>query len=442
MMVEGGHNVARLDPTSAPHPSSGLVVLMKGYPRLSETFIAQELLSLQRRRIAFSIYALRHPTDGKVHPVHEAITAPVYYLPEYLYRAPWRVLRAWWRIRRLPALAAGYELAHRTFVRDLWRDPTPNRIRRFGQALVLADDLPADTRHIYVHFLHTPASVARYAAMIRGLTWSASAHAKDIYTIPDWEKAEKLADMAWLVTCTSANVAHLKALAGPHAHKISLLYHGLDLERFTTAQRVAGTRNGADSAAPVLLLSVGRAVEKKGFDVLLEALALLPRTLAWQLTHIGGGELRATLQAKADQLGIGDRITWRGSKTQIEVLNAYRRADLFVLASRIADNGDRDGLPNVLMEAQSQGLACISTNVSGVPELIHDGETGCLVPPGDAAALALALETLIRDPVRRETLGRAGAKRVHSVFVHEGAIDELADRLRAEIEVPAREALQ
>jgi glycosyltransferase involved in cell wall biosynthesis len=407
-----------------------LAIVMKGYPRLSETFIAQELLSLQRRGIDFSIHALRQPTDDKRHPVHEAITAPVHYLPEYLYQEPGRVFAAWRRVARRTEWAAGYARARRTWLADLRRDPTPNRIRRWGQALVLADELPAGTRHLYAHFLHTPASVTRYAALIRGLSWSVSAHAKDIYTLPRWETADKIADMAWLVTCTAANVSHLKALSGPHAAKVELLYHGLDFARFNAVVRPPSVRDGTASDAPVEILSVGRAVEKKGYDVLLEALALLPRTLAWRLTHIGGGELRSKLQAQAAKRGLDGSIVWAGAQAQQEVLVAYRSADLFVLASRIADDGDRDGLPNVLMEAQSQGLCCLSTDVSGVPELIRDGSTGILVPPADAPALALALAGLIRDPARRDALGRAGQGRVHAAFNHEAAIDRLADRLR------------
>jgi glycosyltransferase involved in cell wall biosynthesis len=160
---------------------------------------------------------------------------------------------------------------------------------------------------------------------------------------------------------------------------------------------------------------------------------MLPRGLNWRLTHIGGGDLRAKLQERSRQVGLADRIQWQGARTQQEVLAAYRAADMFVLASRIADDGDRDGLPNVLMEAQSQGLCCVSTNVSGVPELIRDGETGSLVAPGDAAALARALEDLIRNPTRRDALGQAGAERVRAAFNHEAAIDRLADRLRATI---------
>lgn len=426
--------------TTVHHPTAGqsperLAIVMKGYPRLSETFIAQELLGLQRLGLDFTIYALREPTDTRRHPVHAAITAPVRYLPEYLYQAPLRLARSWTRIKRRPEWASGYRTARQAWLRDLKRDPTPNRIRRFGQALVLAAELPETVERLYVHFLHTPASVTRYAAMIRSLPWATSAHAKDIYTLRDWEKAEKIADMQWLVTCTAANVAHLKDLAGPHKSKITLLYHGLDFERFAALERAVNLRDGRDATDPVRLLSVGRAVEKKGYDILLTALSTLPSELNWHLTHIGGGTLQDQLKEQARRLGLDGRIAWRGSCTQDDVLTAYREADLFVLASKIADDGDRDGLPNVLMEAQSQGLCCLSTNVSGVPELIINGKTGVLVPPADAPALSLELDELIRDPVQRRTLGAAGAARVHGQFDHLSAVMRLAERLGARVPV-------
>ncbi len=393
--------------------------ILKGYPRLSETFIAQEILALERRGLEIEIYSLRFPTDGAVHPVHEAITSSVTYLPEYLYQEPIRVIRAWSAVRKRP----GFKKAWAAWHSDLIRDPTPNRVRRFGQALVLAHEMPADIGHIHAHFIHTPGSVARYAGMIAGLPWSVSAHAKDIWTLPEWEKREKLADCAWAVTCTAANHAHLSALA-PHG-RVELVYHGLDFSRFPVIdEKTAGPANGG----PVTLLSVGRAVDKKGYSILIEALSTLPAELDWRFVHIGGGPLRAKLEAQAAAAGIAGRIEWRGARTQAEVLAACREADLFVLASRISKDGDRDGLPNVLMEAQSQGLACLSTAVSAIPELIEDGETGLLVPPDDAAALADALARLISSPEERARLGRAGEARVRERFDMKGGIDQLCAR--------------
>jgi glycosyltransferase involved in cell wall biosynthesis len=403
-----------------PHPpaSPPVAVLLKGYPRLSETFIAQELLTLERRGLALRLYSLRRPTDKAVHPVHREIAAPVDYLPEYLYRAPWSVLRGWWKGRRRP----GWRAARQAFFRDLRRDRTPNRVRRFGQALVLAERLPPEVRHLYAHFLHTPASVARYAALLTGRSWSCSAHAKDIWTIPDWEKREKLAEMQWLVTCTASGAEHLQGLAAEPA-KVALVYHGLDLDRFPPP---AATGKRPD--APVQLLSVGRAVPKKGYDDLLQALALLPQGLAWRLTHVGGGELTAELKRLAERLGIAARIDWRGALPQQEVLALYRTADLFVLASKVAADGDRDGLPNVLMEAASQRLASLATRLPGIQELVEDGVTGLLVPPGEPTALSQALARLIGDPALRRRLGEAAETRVRQSFDAASTLEDLARR--------------
>lgn len=396
--------------------------VLKGYPRLSETFIAQEIAALERRGLDVLIVSLRHPTDARRHPVHEEIRARVLYLPEYLLVEPLRVLRAWWRMRRDPR----YRGVRALWMRDLARDPTPSRVRRFGQALVLAAELPGGFARLHAHFLHTPASVTRYAARLLDLPWSGSAHAKDIWTTPEWEKREKLADCDWLVTCTSANHAHLAALAP--AGRVDLVYHGLDLARFDAPVAARGENRGEDPSRPLALLSVGRLVEKKGTDILLQALALLPRDLHWRLVHVGGGPLKDRLAALARSLGLADRIEWRGAQAQQDVLAAYRAADLFVLASKVAQDGDRDGLPNVLAEAQSQGLACVATTVSGIPELVVSGQTGLLVAPEAPAELARALETLIRDPARRIALGEAGRRRVEEVFRLEPNIERLARR--------------
>jgi len=407
-----------------PHAAvAPIAVLLKGYPRLSETFIAQELLALQRRGLPLRLYSLRLPTDKAVHPVHREIVAPVDYLPEYLYQAPWQVLRGWWKGRRLP----GWRAARRAFLADLRRDRTANRVRRFGQALVLARRLPPEIRHLYAHFLHTPASVARYAALLTGRTWSCSAHAKDIWTIPDWEKREKLGAMQWLVTCTAVGAEHLRGLS-PQPGRVALVYHGLDLARFPPNPGPASARDGTISGEPVRLLSVGRAVPKKGFEDLLDALAALPPALAWRLTHVGGGELGGVLKKQAEELGLASRIDWRGAQPQAEVLRLYREADLFVLASKVAADGDRDGLPNVLMEAASQRLACLSTRLPGIQELIEDDVTGLLVPPADPPALSAALAKLIADPALRRRLGAAAEARVRQSFDAERTVEDLAER--------------
>jgi glycosyltransferase involved in cell wall biosynthesis len=411
---------------------TSIAVVLKGYPRLSETFIAQEIHALEQTGFDLALFSLRHPTDGKRHPINDDIRAPVTYLPEYLHRQPLRVYRAWRSARKLP----GYRKAFREWIADFRRDPTPNRGRRFGQALVLAAEFPENAGWIYSHFIHTPSSVARYAAAMRGLRWCASAHAKDIWTSPDWELSEKLASAEWTVTCTAGGAGHLKALAAD-PEKVSLVYHGLDLSRFPRFAGRVSIRDGSEAADPVQLLTVGRAVAKKGLDTLIEALALLPAGLSWHWTHIGGGERHKELKAQVKRLGLQNRVTFLGSREQTEVLAAYRSSDLFVLPCRIAPNGDRDGLPNVLVEAQSQGLACVSTVVSGITELLTDEVNGLLVKPDDAQALAAAMARAIRDPGLRERLGNAGAERVHTEFDHRAAIGRLVSLFES-MGVPAR----
>ena len=399
--------------------SGPLAVVLKGYPRLSETFIAQELRALEARGHKFDIWSLRHPYDDRIHPIHDEISAERHYLPEYLHNEPLRVLRALIRAMRMPR----FWYAARIWLSDLRRDFTLNRIRRFGQAAVLATELPDETRFLYAHFLHTPASVARYTALLRGIGWGFSAHAKDIWTIPDWEKREKITECRFGVTCTGTGAEHLRAL-DPIGGKISLVYHGLDLGRFPPPPdiRPAGSR--------FTLLSVGRLVAKKGYGDLLEALSRLPADLDWHFIHIGGGELQKGIEARAKRLEIDGRIEWQGKRDQTDVIAAMRAADLFVLPSIVADDGDRDGLPNVLMEAASQKLPILTTDVSAIPEFITDGEHGALVAPGDTEALAQAIVDLAADPERRAAMAEAAYQRLIQSFGMDAGIELIDTRLR------------
>jgi glycosyltransferase involved in cell wall biosynthesis len=311
--------------------------------------------------------------------------------------------------------------------RDLWRDRTPNRLRRVGQACVLAREMPGNVRGLYAHFLHTPSSVARYAAVLTGRPWSFSAHAKDIWTTPDWEVREKLDarshGAAFGVTCTAIGARHLRALAD-RPDRVDLVYHGLDLARFSAPAARAPRQRGA----PLAMLSVGRLVEKKGFDRLIDALALLPPTLHWHWTHIGGGTLAHELAFRAEAKGVADRITWRGPADQTEVITAMRAADLFVLPSRIADDGDRDGLPNVLMEAASQKLPILSTPVSAIPEFIENGTHGVL-SSDDPKALARAIEAIADDPEQALRMSEAAYARLTRSFQMAPGIGHLRMRL-------------
>lgn len=413
---------------NSKHARLGVVV--KGWPRLSETFIAQELVALEEAGIDFEIWSLRHPTDTKTHPLHDRLRAQVNYLPEYLKDEPLRVLQGFFYALKRPRFTAAW----RAIKADYARDRTPNRARRFGQACVLARELPPQTDGLYAHFLHTPASVARYAAMLRGLPWSFSAHAKDIWTSPEWELREKLSANSYGAvfgaTCTAFGAAHLQALADT-PDRVDLVYHGLDLTRFPEPPM----RKPRKPDDPIALISVGRLVEKKGFDRLIEAFALLPKSLEWHWSHIGGGTLKDDLQTLAQQLGVSERITWRGPSDQPEVIDAMREADLFVLPSRIAADGDRDGLPNVLMEAASQKLAILSTPVSAIPEFIDTGIHGVL--SDDAPAnIAREIQALAHNPDRAREMADAAYERLVSEFQMPPGIIHLKKRLMHMLDNP------
>ncbi len=398
-------------------------VVVKGWPRLSETFIAQELLALQNKGHNFDIWSLRFPTDTKTHPLHDQIKARVRYLPEYLHAEPKRAFASWVKARKLP----GYKAAYRMWRADYARDKTRNRIRRFGQACVMAVELPDNVQGLYAHFMHTPSSVARYAAIMRGLPWGFSAHAKDIWTSDTWEKKEKLNantfGAEFGVTCTAYGAHHLRDLADT-PDRMDLVYHGLDLSRFPPPPK----RTLKATTAPLAFLSVGRLVEKKGFDRLIKALAHLPDNIQWQWIHIGGGGLKASLQSQAENADIAQHITWMGACDQPTVIQAMRDADLFILPSRIADDGDRDGLPNVLMEAASQKLPIISTSVSAIPEFIDTGIHGTLVQD-DPMELSEAIADLATDPQKRIEYAEAAYTRLTTDFGMDAGINKLVKRL-------------
>ena len=297
-------------------------------------------------------------------------------------------------------------------------------------------EITPDITHLHAHFLHTPASVARYAALLRGLKWCLSAHAKDIWTSARWEKSEnsRIAPGSLLARGQISSIflpsLRRAVCACPITASILHAFHPLH-------RRYSHWRPGRSPAEdPVVILSIGRAVEKKGHDDLLAALARLPDTLHWCFELIGGGPLQEHLKNQAKGLGIAHRCLFRGALAQAAVLDAYRRANLFSLMSRQAADGDRDGLPNVLMEAQSQGLAVVATEISAIPELITPEKNGLLVSPGDIAGATQALTRLIADPALRHRLGTTGRELVHGKFSLEPCIESLAARFGLKPMVP------
>lgn len=372
-----------------------LCIVVKGFPRISETFITRELEALQDAGMAFSLASLRRPA-ADASAIEHRVAAQPNYLPEYLHAEPGRVWRSVQRARTLP----GFGRALRMFRRDVVRDFSRNRFRRFGQACVLAAELPADVRHLHAHFIHTPASVARYAAAIRDMSFSVSAHAKDIWTSPDWDLADKLREADFVCVCNGAGFDRLAALAEDHPpkfwpHLIQPMAH-TPRERDRRIQKVR-------------FLTVARAVPKKGLKSLLQAFARLGPDKDWSWTYIGGGTMLDEIRSIAREHPFRDRLSILGARSHGEVLEALHRHDVFVLAAEVAEDGDRDGRPNALIEAMDAGLACVATPVGGIPELLSGG-AGVLVQPGPDA-IAEALREIVKRPEQIEPLAAAAQNR-------------------------------
>ena len=396
--------------------SPKVAIILNCYPQTSETFIAQELLGLQRAGLAFEIISLETPRNLRRSSLNDAIKAVVHYIPHPLLALP-SVFRAWRRVRHLP----GYKEARGEFLGDLARTGNPLLMLPFARALMVCDQVRERAVRLHAHFINNPARVARYAAPMMSVFWSCSAHAKDIWTQRNGTLLAILSSAKWTVTCSRHGYERLRSLS-PRPERVHLSYHGLDLDRFSLFEGERPARTGSDCCRPLRLLTIARAVPKKGLDTLLHALSILADDLHWHLVHVGAGDHLSALQRLARGMKIGHRITWLGSRSQDEVLELYRDADLFVLPCRTAPNGDRDGVPNVLVEASSQRLACISTTVPGVLELLTDEENAILVPPNDPRALASAIRRLAADPGFRNRISRSAENRVRRDFDYRSSI--------------------
>lgn len=363
--------------------SKRIAILLKGYPRLSETFIAQEIHALEKAGFDIVIFSMRAPREKVVHTINKKIKSKIIYLPEYLHFSPIKVFWAWIKVRRYE----NYKKTYGLFKSHFKQDRTRNRIRRFGQALVLSSYLKNKFDHLYVHFLHTPASVGYYTSHLIDIPWSASAHAKDIWTSSKKDIQEKINHAHWVTTCTSFGHDYLKKLSEDPS-KIFLTYHGLDFNRFSDYDRSKQVKDVVE------LLSVGRIVPKKGFDVLLKSLSQL-KSQNWHWTHIGDGEEKEKLQSLAKSLKVDHKISWMGAQTHKVILSLYRIADIFILPSIVTKNGDRDGLPNVLMEAMSQRLLCVTSDLPNIKELLEDKKNALLVPCSDIKKLTKTIDYAI-----------------------------------------------
>lgn len=393
--------------------------IVKAWPRLSETFILNEIISLERQGVPIRIFSVKERDPGPAHSKIAQVRAEVTYLafwPQWrrtipanlrlLYRRPGRYLRV-----LLDAIATNV-IRHRRLASP-WH---------FFEAAYLADILflrPVD--HLHAHFASTPALVAMYTHRLCGTPYTFTAHAKDIYVADPIAFRAKLEGARAVVTCTAYNRGYLLTRYGPqYNRKLHCIYHGLDIAQFKF--HVPQT---VESGKPVIL-SVARLVEKKGIGNLIAAADILRRRgRSFDVEIIGEGPHRGTLETQVRQLGLNDCVKLVGAKAHDSVCLAYQRASIFALPCVVASNGDRDGIPNVLLEAMASGVPVVSTPVSGIPELIESGVNGLLVPPHDPRSLADAMERLLASRELRHDLARAARAKLESSFSLEASAQQL-----------------
>jgi glycosyltransferase involved in cell wall biosynthesis len=398
--------------------SRSLGVLVKTFPKISETFILAELLGLERQGFDLTIFALQRPTDAISQPALSRLRAKVVYVGDHQLAPGQRLLR---RLRA--ALLSPVAAASSWF--DVARPSNGLVAADVDTALALADALrAAGVPHLHAHFIDRTGAIGQMAARLAGIRCSLSAHAKDIYLTPAAALRRRLRRALFTATCTEYNREALAAVA-PRGVSLRRIYHGIDTARFRAHDdaRDAGVET---PNSPLRLLAVGRLRPKKGFITLLQACALLrDGGVAAQCEIVGYGEQQAELEALIGQLHLGESVTLRGKMSHRELIELYGAADVFVAPCEIAADGDRDGIPNVLLEAMSMRLAVVTTPVSGIPEIVRDDCNGLLVPPADPAALAAALAGLARDPAQRQRLGFEARRSVLEQFGEESNLQSL-----------------
>jgi len=383
--------------------------ILKVYPRTSQTFVLAEILAHERAGLEMDIFSLRRTDDSRFHAALAQVQSPVF-----------QVARA----RSNATLALNQLREHARYLPRLWEvvQNSQAQAEDLLQAATLSRAIvDRGIIHLHAHFGTVATVVARLASKITGVSYSFTAHAKDIFhEIVDEEVLrEKLADAAGVVTVSQFNVAYLKDKYAEAAAGVRLIYNGLDLDEF---------RFEPQGDRPPLMLGVGRLVEKKGFSYLVEACALMrAKGIPFRCEIVGGGVLDSSLQAQVQQLELTDYVKLCGPMSQSDVKQKIREARLLAAPCVHAEDDDRDGLPTILLEAMALGTPCISTPVTGIPEVLRHEQTGLMVSQRDAKALADACERLLLDPNLCSELARNGRRLVEEQF----DIDKNTAKMRA-----------
>jgi len=421
--------------------------ILRSYPRLSQTFVVNEILSLEQLGADLHLFAIANPREPIVQAQVAQVRAPVEYLEDAAARERAAILADHAAIERQEPRRYADTIRYVEQRADLDEGyVTASRFECFDLAVYLARRLEDERRmgrpidHLHAHFAHDPTLIALLVHMLTDLPYSFTAHARDLVQIPPRALVERIEQATVMLTCSGTNIDYVdEVVPEPLRAKVRLIYHGVNLDGFQPSRdqgpevRDLALKADVQTLAPdprPLILSIGRLVEKKGFPDLIAACAQLKQSgRQFRCAIYGEGPLHGELSALIERRELLDCVTLAGERAQEQLIPILQSADIFALAPFVTEDGDRDGIPNVLVEAMACGLAVVSTAVAGIPELVRPGENGLLVAPRDTDALADALGSLLDSRNRREQLGaaaratvvehfdlRAAARRIAALF--------------------------
>ncbi len=387
-----------------------IAYLLKTFPKLSETFILNEILGLEQLGMEIEIFSIRRPADERAHPAVASVKGRIVYLRS-LSTKPVRMVST---LFHHTALFLQNPASYRKALRFYFREQKSVRLKEFILAGVLARALRRRRiEHLHAHFANVPTAIAEVVRVLCSIPYSFTAHAKDIYLSPTEDLQRKIRSAEFVLTCTGFNQRYLQEIS--HCSTpIRLAYHGVDLRRFDPAQPQTN-----EMAVPIIM-SVGRFCEKKGFPDLIQACSLLKREgRQFRCRIVGYGELKDKLSALITELGLNGCVSLEGPLTQDQIIEVYRTASIFALPCLVTGSGDRDGIPNVLLEAMSMRIPVVSTGISGISELIDHMVNGLLAPERDPEGLARAIALLLDEPSLRVRLAENGRRTVIKTFALE-----------------------
>lgn len=408
--------------------------ILHRFPYLTETFIAREMYWIQRYNVAVSIFSLMRP---KHPPASDEATA-LADRTRYSRALSWRVLQAQFRFLRRSPVA--YLRALAGIVRQTYREPKVMALALalFPKSVLFAAQIEEQqVQHVHAHFVWLEGLTAGVVRELTGVPFTIHPHAFGLFGRNPGNVRREIANANHVVTISDYHRAYITSLCPTVGDSdVSVVRCGVPPALIDQqAPRVP--------SEPPRILSVGRAVEKKGHEYLVDACALLrDRGLRFECDIVIGGDAgRRALQERIDRHELAALVRLLGAHDQHEVLERYRSSDIFALACVVSADGDRDGIPVVLMEAMASELPVLSTQVSAIPELVEDEVSGLLVRPRDATALAAALERLLTDRELRTRLGRQGREVVRAAFNAEqnaGVLAEVFRRVVSQAASPTR----